>query len=153
AAASACRSGTDGSWARIRSRPASVWENQATSWTHPARKRGGTPAPSSITATGPRTPPASSFAPRTAAWVSSVVCTPPLWALPGAEPGGCARRVVPDHATRPRRDRGTQDAEGTQMIAQARITSDTTATVHLAEETVEVSGADLPEIRDRVKQT
>ena len=39
------------------------------------------------------------------------------------------------------------------MIAQARITSDTTATVHLAEETVEVSGADLPEIRDRVKQT
>ncbi|ASK67147.1 chromosome partitioning protein [Brachybacterium avium] len=38
------------------------------------------------------------------------------------------------------------------MIAQARITSDTTATVHLAEETVEVSGADLPEIRDRVKQ-
>src|SRR5699024_4555205 len=66
---------------------------------------------------------------------------------------GCARRVVPDHATRPRRDRGTQDAEGTQMIAQARITSDTTATVHLAEETVEVSGADLPEVRDRVKQT
>ncbi|WP_262425355.1 hypothetical protein [Brachybacterium sp. Z12] len=39
------------------------------------------------------------------------------------------------------------------MIAQARITSDTTATVHLAEETVEVSGADLPEIRDRVKQS
>jgi MinD-like ATPase involved in chromosome partitioning or flagellar assembly len=38
------------------------------------------------------------------------------------------------------------------MIAQARITSDTTATVHLAEETVEVSGADLPEVRDRVKQ-
>ncbi|MDN6301886.1 MAG: chromosome partitioning protein [Brachybacterium sp.] len=38
------------------------------------------------------------------------------------------------------------------MIAQARITSDTTATVHLAEETVEVSGANLPEIRDRVKQ-
>ncbi|MGP9707965.1 MinD/ParA family ATP-binding protein [Brachybacterium sp. AOP24-D1-21] len=38
------------------------------------------------------------------------------------------------------------------MIAQARITSDTTATVHLADETVEVSGADLPEIRDRVKQ-
>lgn len=38
------------------------------------------------------------------------------------------------------------------MIAQARITSDTTATVHLAEETVEVSGADLQEIRDRVKQ-
>ncbi|WP_394216157.1 MinD/ParA family protein [Brachybacterium vulturis] len=38
------------------------------------------------------------------------------------------------------------------MIAQARITSDTTATVHLAEETIEVSGTDLPEIRDRVKQ-
>ena len=35
------------------------------------------------------------------------------------------------------------------MIAQARITSDTTATVHLAQETVEVSGADLPQIRDR----
>ena len=42
--------------------------------------------------------------------------------------------------------------KGTQMISQARITSDTTATVHLAEETVEVAGADLPEIRDRVKQ-
>ena len=39
------------------------------------------------------------------------------------------------------------------MIAQARITSDTTATVHLAEETIEVSGADLPAIRDRVKQS
>ena len=38
------------------------------------------------------------------------------------------------------------------MIAQARITSETTATVHLADESVEVSGADLPEIRDRVKQ-
>lgn len=38
------------------------------------------------------------------------------------------------------------------MIAQARITSDTTATVHLADETVEVTGADLPEIRNRVKQ-
>ena len=39
------------------------------------------------------------------------------------------------------------------MIAQARITSDTTATVHLADETIELSGADLPEIRDRVKQS
>lgn len=38
------------------------------------------------------------------------------------------------------------------MIAQARITSETTATVHLADEAVEVTGADLPEIRDRVKQ-
>lgn len=38
------------------------------------------------------------------------------------------------------------------MIAQARITSETTATVHLADESVEVSGADLPEVRDRVKQ-
>ena len=38
------------------------------------------------------------------------------------------------------------------MIAQARITSETTATVHLADESVEVAGADLPEIRDRVKQ-
>ncbi|MFC7464910.1 MinD/ParA family protein [Brachybacterium sp. GCM10030252] len=38
------------------------------------------------------------------------------------------------------------------MIAQARITSDTTATVHLADETVEVTGANLPEIRNRVKQ-
>jgi MinD-like ATPase involved in chromosome partitioning or flagellar assembly len=38
------------------------------------------------------------------------------------------------------------------MIAQARITSETTATVHLADESVEVTGADLPEIRDRVKQ-
>ncbi|MEE1619533.1 MinD/ParA family ATP-binding protein [Brachybacterium sp. J153] len=38
------------------------------------------------------------------------------------------------------------------MIAQARITSDTTATVHLAEDTVEVTGADLAEVRDRVKQ-
>ena len=38
------------------------------------------------------------------------------------------------------------------MIAQARITSETTATVHLADESVEVSGADRPEIRDRVKQ-
>ena len=38
------------------------------------------------------------------------------------------------------------------MIAQARITSETTATVHLAEETVPVSGADLSEIREKVKQ-
>ncbi|MBB5832670.1 MinD/ParA family ATP-binding protein [Brachybacterium aquaticum] len=37
------------------------------------------------------------------------------------------------------------------MIAQARITSDTTATVHLADRSVEVVGADLPEIRDRIK--
>src|SRR5690625_2458910 len=39
------------------------------------------------------------------------------------------------------------------MIAQARITSDTSATVHLANEAVDVQGADLPEIRARVKQT
>src|SRR5690625_200970 len=38
------------------------------------------------------------------------------------------------------------------MIAQARITSDTSATVHLADEAVDVQGADLPEIRARVKQ-
>ena len=38
------------------------------------------------------------------------------------------------------------------MIAQARITSDTSATVHLATEAVEVQGANLPEIRARVKQ-
>lgn len=38
------------------------------------------------------------------------------------------------------------------MIAQARITSDTTATVHLSDETVEVTGVDLSEIRNRVKQ-
>lgn len=38
------------------------------------------------------------------------------------------------------------------MIAQARITSDTGAVVHLAEETVAVEGADLPEVRSGVKQ-
>ncbi|PMC74836.1 chromosome partitioning protein [Brachybacterium sp. UMB0905] len=38
------------------------------------------------------------------------------------------------------------------MIAQARITSDTSATVHLEKEAVEVTGVDLAQVRDRVKQ-
>lgn len=38
------------------------------------------------------------------------------------------------------------------MIAQARITSDTSATVHLPAGTVELEGEDLVEIRSRVKQ-
>ena len=38
------------------------------------------------------------------------------------------------------------------MIAQARITSDTSATVHLPEGSLDLDGADLAEIRARVKQ-
>ena len=38
------------------------------------------------------------------------------------------------------------------MIAQARITSDTRASVHLDNEVVEVEGADLSELRANVKQ-
>ena len=38
------------------------------------------------------------------------------------------------------------------MIAQARITSDTSATVHFAEDVLELHGADLPEVRTQVKQ-
>ncbi|MCS6711565.1 chromosome partitioning protein [Brachybacterium sp. EF45031] len=38
------------------------------------------------------------------------------------------------------------------MIAQARITSDTTATVHLADGPVEIDAASLPEVRSQVKR-
>ncbi|MGY5765748.1 MinD/ParA family ATP-binding protein [Brachybacterium sp. DNPG3] len=38
------------------------------------------------------------------------------------------------------------------MIAQARITSDTSATVHLASDRVELTGSDLPDLRTQVKQ-
>ncbi len=38
------------------------------------------------------------------------------------------------------------------MIAQARITSDTSATVHLSDDTVELTGANLAEVRAQVKQ-
>lgn len=38
------------------------------------------------------------------------------------------------------------------MIAQARITSDTRATVYLADDTVELAGEDLPDLRTQIKQ-
>jgi MinD-like ATPase involved in chromosome partitioning or flagellar assembly len=39
------------------------------------------------------------------------------------------------------------------MISQARITSDTTATVHLPDRTVEITGGNIADIRAQVKQT